>query len=163
MISAALALTTMLAAPAGPPPSPAETRHSTRVIRDATLVENPQLRRDFRRAQALGDAGLTLGVTGLVVGALITLPAWFVYRADLERAEDQEYRVEREAPTDDARRRLRVVHVSAAVSGALIAAGTTMAVVGYRRRARIWRASERLTLTPSVGTTHYGATATLRF
>ncbi len=163
MSAAALVLSALLAAPASPPPSPAEPRHSTRVLRDATQVQDPTLRREFRRAQAMGDAGLTLGVTGLAVGALVTLPAWFVYRADLERAEDRKYRVEQEAPLDDARRRLRVVQISAAVSGLLVVAGTTLAVVGYRRRARIWRAGDRLTLSPSVGTTHYGATATLRF
>jgi hypothetical protein len=132
-------------------------------LRDPGLVTDAGMRRDFRRAQAMGDAGLTLGVTGLAVGALVTLPAWFVYRSDIDRAEGREFRVDQEEPLNDAARRLRVVHISAAVAGALVATGTTLAIVGYTRRARIWRASERASLTPVIGNGHFGATATLHF
>lgn len=157
----ALALTAM----APPPPAASPTvQPSARQNRRKATFDDPIRADAYRRAQAMGDTGVVLGSVGVAVGLLVSLPTWAAYKSSLRRADAQRYRVELEAPLREADRRLNTLRISLGVTAALVASGTTLAVVGYRRRARLLHdGPRRVSLLPAMGGSHYGAAALVRF
>lgn len=157
---------TVTASPAVSNPAIAEPseRMRRRVLREEAVMQDPALRQDFLRSRSLGRAGIVVGSVGLTAGLLVSLPLRWRYRAALEKADDQVYRAGLEQPLLDAQRRRRAFHLSLAAAGGVTVLGTTLAIVGYTRRARILRSTDtRFTASPAVGGGHYGMSAVLRF